>query len=59
VTDRHQSAEHANFDLVRSSWRNTYIRTHGQLAVIPCRPVHPNIGMDILKILKEEEIKLV
>ncbi|XP_046453446.1 fibroblast growth factor receptor 1-like isoform X2 [Daphnia pulex] len=59
VDDRHQSAEHANFDLVRSSWRNTYIRTHGQLAVIPCRPVHPSIGMDILKISKEEEIKLI
>lgn len=50
VDDR-KSKEDASISL-RSTPGNEFFRVLGQQSIIPCRPVHPSIGMDISKLAK-------
>ncbi|KAI9554610.1 hypothetical protein GHT06_019883 [Daphnia sinensis] len=54
VDDR-KSNEDVSITL-RSTPSNEFFRVMGQQSIIPCRPVHPSIGMDIFKLAKNGQI---
>lgn len=56
-----KSKEDASISL-RSTPGNEFFRVLGQQSIIPCRPVHPSIGMDISKLAKNgqsDEVKQI
>lgn len=49
-----KSEENVSFSL-RSESKNEFFRVLGQQSIIPCRPVHPSIRMDIIKLSNNGE----